>query len=283
MADTEYGQLLKIEQSGGLNPSQQSRKQALESSGQTALSTDGGSSSSPSGLNTTDVLKNAQSINQFYQQANQPVIQSYEASKAPLQQRYSDLLSSIKQNQTTAENRQTVTTQNELGRRGIFTDSGIGAQELTNALNPITQQYTQLGKDTTNQENIDLANIQNAIAQLQAGNPSAAVSTSTGLASAQQQANQFAQTLAEQQKQNAVENALKQLMQEQNYAQQQAQLDISRQNTGIAGGHLALDQAQFELQKNLQDPAYLQGLMEKLGINNPAISLNQPGLSQFIK
>lgn len=164
-----------------------------------------------SGLDTTSVLNSAKQVNQFYQDANKPVVASYEASKASLQQRYTDLLSSIKQNQGIAENRQTVTTNNELGKRGISGDSGVAQQEMTNALNPITSDYTQRATDTTNQENIDLSNIQNTIAQLQAGNPTAAVSTSTGIANSVLQNSQFQQTQAATQKQNDIENTLKQL------------------------------------------------------------------------
>lgn len=203
MADTELQQLAKTDR----NPVQETRYQEL-------LRQSGGLTSpagSNNGLNTTDVLANAQKVNQYYQQQNQPVIAATEASKAPLQQRYSDLLASIKGNQQIAENRQTVTTQNELGRRGLTSSSGLAQQELTNALNPITQQYTGMLKDTTGQENIDLANIDRTIASLRAGNPEAAVNTSTGIANAIQQANQFQQQLEATQKQQAIENAMNQL------------------------------------------------------------------------
>lgn len=65
-----------------------------------------------------------------------------ESQISPLKERYDSLIGQIKGNQTTAENRQTVTTANELGRRGILPSSGLGEQTITSAVNPITQQYT---------------------------------------------------------------------------------------------------------------------------------------------
>lgn len=142
---------------------------------------------------------------EMQKEANKPAIQSLEASipeiqtgykqqkeqleaeKSPLKERYDNLLNSIKGNQTTAENRQTVTTRNELGRRGITSDSGLFEQTVTNAVNPITQQYTSMYKDTAlqgdtamrelvnrianlgTQETAETRAVRNAIAQLQAG------------------------------------------------------------------------------------------------------------------
>lgn len=165
--------------------------------------------SNSGGFNPQDIIKSAQQIQDFYKQQNQPVIAATEASKVPLKQRYDDLLNSIKGNQTTSENRQILTTNNELGRRGITGSSGLGQQEITSAVNPITQQYTGLIKDTTGQENIDIANIDKAIASLQAGNPESAISTSTGLASAATTASQRQAEIDAAAKQQAIDNALK--------------------------------------------------------------------------
>ncbi len=140
-----------------------------------------------SGSNS-DLIQNAIDMNN---RAIDPAVSSYKESipeiqsgfssqRDTLSQKYDNLLSSIKGNQTTAENRQTVTTQNELGRRGILTDTGLGQQEMTNALNPITSEYTGLLTDTglskigdINQSYTDetsaLRSVYNAIAQLQAG------------------------------------------------------------------------------------------------------------------
>lgn len=145
--------------------------------------------------------------NKYTQQRTQ-----LQAEQQPLQQRYDSLIQSIKGNQQTAENRQTVTTSNELGRRGILGSSGLAQQEITNAVNPITQQYTGMIQQTGlegNQALRELANqiantytgetestraIRNAIAQLQSG------AAQTGVAQGyQQQAQQIAQQQAQQQ------------------------------------------------------------------------------------
>lgn len=160
-------------------------------------------SSTTSPINTQSVLQNATQIQDFYKKQNEPVISATLATKAPLEQRYKDLLASIKGNQQIAENRQTVVTNNELGKRGITGSSTLAGQELTNALNPITSQYTGMYKDTANQENIDIANIDKAIASLMAGNPEGAISTSAGLVSSQASLDAAA-------KQAAIDNALKQ-------------------------------------------------------------------------
>jgi len=188
------------------------------------------------GFSTENIIKNAQALNDFYKKQNEPVVAATQATKAPLEQRYKDLLNSIKGNQQVAENRQTVTTNNEMGKRGITGSSGLFQQEMTNALNPITQQYTQLQKDTTNTQNMDIANIDKAIAQLQAGNPESSVSTSSSIANSQQQANQFQADLDARNKQNAITNALEQLQfntGQQNYLDSQKPSIIGSGNAAV--------------------------------------------------
>ena len=188
-----------------------------------------GSGSSSSG-SSSSVIDQAKQLNQFNIDANQPAIQSLQASIPetqakydanttylkgqvdPLTQRYDNLIASIKGNQATAEKRTGIATSTELGKRGITSDSGLYANTVNDAVNPITQQYTTELKDTGIQENSDLAAlqklisdststgvdatraIQNAIAQLQAGNSSSAVTQALSLS--QQQQNQ---TIAQQQ------------------------------------------------------------------------------------
>lgn len=210
------------------------------------------------------------------QEAAQPAIQSLQSSipevqqkyaqsraqlqaqQQPLEQRYSDLLNSIKGNQQTAENRQTVTTNNELGKRGITASSGIAQQEMTNALNPITQQYTGMYNQTgleredalrglrdsianlTPQETADQRAIQNAIAQLQSGANQQGIVQGLNLYS-QDLDNQFRQQqFAEQQKQNALENALREY-----------QLSQSKINDSI---QTKLLQSQLNNTQQLRDP-----------------------------
>lgn len=160
-----------------------------------------------------DTVKRAIEMNK---EANKPAVESLEASipeqakkftnqrsqleaeKQPLKERYDSLLSQIKGNQTTAENRQTVTTNNELGKRGLLPASGLAQQEMTNALNPITAQYTGLYKDTGLAQEADFRDIgnqitssfdketeanrsvRNAIAQLMSGAAGAGISQGMG-------------------------------------------------------------------------------------------------------
>lgn len=235
---------------------------ATGGSGKGGSSSNGGGSS----LNPQDSINMAIKA---LQEANKPAIESYQAQipeiqqkyaqtktqlqgqQAPLEQRYSDLLDSIKGNQTTAENRQTLTTNNELGRRGINGSSGIAQQEITNAVNPITQQYTGLTKETglaredaikqlrdqianlTPQETADQRAITNAIAQLSSGAGSQGVSAGLNLYSTQLQNDLQNRQLSETQKQNDIANKLAQ-------AQQSAQA-AGKQTTIIdQGGHTKL-------------------------------------------
>lgn len=109
-----------------------------------------------------------------------------QAEEVPLKERYSQLIGEFKGNQQTAENRQVKTTNAELARRGISGGS-LYDQTLTDAVNPVTQQYTGLLRDTSmagdkairelvntiassyTQESADERDILNAIAQLQSG------------------------------------------------------------------------------------------------------------------
>jgi hypothetical protein len=238
MADTEFGQLSKQAAQNDLNPVQRQRYEQLKAQG-AALTDEPGARSSASGLDTTSILKNATALNDFYKQQNQPVVQSYQASKAPLEQRYKDLISSIKGNQTVAENRQILTTNNEMGRRGLSGSSGVTQQAITDAVNPITQQYTGLQKDTLNQQNMDMSAIDRTIAELSAGNPTASMQTSQGIADAARQAAQFQQTLQDQQaarqqdserqaRQDAMSNALTQLQIDQTKAMNPIELALAQ-------------------------------------------------------
>lgn len=292
---SELDTLTSIEQHGDLNPVQRTRLQELRAQNPTA--------------NTPVDYSNPQSAIQAaikqQQEAVQPAIQSYQASipevqakyaqtrsqlqsqQPSLEQRYSDLLASIKNQGQQDVNAQTRITSNELGKRGLTGSSTLAQQEIQNAVAPINFQYSNLGQQTslaredalrtlqdsianlTPQETADTRSIQNAIASLQAGAGQTGAAQGMQLYSTNLQNQLEQQKLAEQQKQDALQNALAQLVQQQNYQNQQRQLDISQQNTGISGGNLALNQAQFAYQKQMNDPAYIQSLMNKIGIGVP--------------
>jgi len=154
---------------------------------------------------SNDTVQNAIRMNQ---EAIKPVVSSLEAEKGPLEKRYQNLLSSIKGNQTTAENRQTLTTANELARRGISNESGVYQQELTNAVNPVTQQYSSQYTDVGLQGDQALRALATQIAQLQSGAASTGITQGIG----QQQFNtQQANLQAERDRQYKMDEATRKL------------------------------------------------------------------------
>lgn len=237
---------------------QQSTADALRRSGQYgqaesqynstgSYNPNGGSSSGGNG-NFNDILSS--SIQQF-KQANQPIVdslnssiptlqkgfetqrQNLEAQRGTLKDQYDTLISGLKNQQTQGVNRQTVATNNELGKRGIVGSSGVAQQEIINATEPINQNYSNLiaqtgnqgaqaqqqitqqqGQLTTDEANA-LQNVQNAIAQYQStGNINALQAAQAQYQAAQQQA-QFEKNYALQQaqQQQAAQLALQQFNQ----------------------------------------------------------------------
>ncbi|MEK6830385.1 MAG: hypothetical protein AABY15_09800, partial [Nanoarchaeota archaeon] len=146
-----------------------------------------------------DIVGAAKQIQQFTSEANKPVIQSLEAQRTPLLDRYSALLDQIKGNQATAEKRQSMATSQEFGRRGIPLSSGVFQQTLADVLNPITSQYTNLYKETGAGREQDLLALAQQIAQLQAGQPGQALSQALQFGGYQQQAQSLAAQQANQQ------------------------------------------------------------------------------------
>jgi hypothetical protein len=188
------------------------------------------------------------------QEANKPAVESLQASipetqkayqtkttqlqanLAPLQERYNNLLNSIKGQQTQSVNKQTLATGNELGKRGIPMSSGLSQQEMINAVEPVNQFYTgqaaNVGSereaaikalnDQINQipdlQAADVRAINNAIAQLQAGGNQSAIQG----ALSQYQISSNAQQAAAQQ-------ALQQQQLQADQAAQQFQMNQSNQ------------------------------------------------------
>lgn len=148
-------------------------------------------------------------------EANRPIIDSYNSSigetqqrfanqktqlegrRQPLQDRYSNLISSIKNQGQQDVTNQTRITNNELGKRGLLSSSTLAQQEIQNATSPLMQKYAGLEKDASlaqedemrnlenqisglaGQETDSLRAIQNAIAQLQANTQQQGISLGT--------------------------------------------------------------------------------------------------------
>lgn len=100
------------------------------------------------------------------QKAVQPAVDSANKIASSISDRYDQLINDIKGQQETALNKQTVTTQNELGRRGII-GGGLAEQELTSALQPIRSDYTSQMTQAGNSTQDYLNNLAMQIAQLQ--------------------------------------------------------------------------------------------------------------------
>jgi len=183
-----------------------------------ALKSQYGSSSSGGGGTTIDPIAQAQKMLEFTRTANQPVIASLQATIPTTQQKYSTLSSGFDQaisssqarydqliKDVTARSTQNVT--EEFGKRNIPVSSGIYGQSVAKATEP---QMAQLGiereatlsglqqqKALTGIEGIAAEqSINQAIAQLQAGDPASAVQSALAAIQAQQTANYQNRSLA---------------------------------------------------------------------------------------
>lgn len=206
-----------------------------------------GSSSSVSGGGGIDPNATIEAAIKRMQEANAPAVSSLQASipetqqkyeqtrtqleakSGSLEQRYTNLLDSIKSQHTQSANKQTTITANELGKRGIVGSSTLADQEIQNAVEPVNQYYTGLTKETglaredaltgirdqvanlTTAETGDIRAIQNAIAQLQSGAATSGINLGQNLYSTQVDAAFKNQALQDQQKQQEIENAMKKI------------------------------------------------------------------------
>jgi len=202
----------------------------------------GGPTSSSSTSSTPDYSALARQSLQLQQEANKPAVESLqasipeiqkstqiakstlEASKAPLTERYKSIIDQLKGREVTETTAQQTALSQEYGKRGIPLQSGAFQQDLLRKTQQISQNYGGAIKDvglSQEQDLIDITNkiaqldldevektraIQNAIAQIQAGASSSAISNALTLYQQQQTANQAtttenrlqqAQTLAE--------------------------------------------------------------------------------------
>jgi hypothetical protein len=173
----------------------------------------GGSSqsSSSSSAPQTDYAAIARQQLQLQQEANKPAIESLqasipeiqtatkaaqstlEASKTPLQARYQSIIDQLKGRETTETAQVSTNLSQEYGKRGILPSSGMFQQDLAGKTSQISQNYGGAIKDvglSQEQDLMDIANkiaqlpldetektraVQNAIAQLQAGASSTAI------------------------------------------------------------------------------------------------------------
>ncbi|HLG40295.1 MAG TPA: hypothetical protein VI461_11535 [Chitinophagaceae bacterium] len=218
MADTELQQLAKTDR----NPVQETRYQELLRQQQ------GQQQQAQQQIQAMyDPIANAQKLQQFQVQQNQPAITSLQQSipetqqkfqttrsqiegqVQPLKQRYSNLLDELKRRETVDTQSAQLATAQEYGKRGIPLSSGAYSQALSQKTTPISQFYTGQIKDTSlaqeeglmgiqnllgnlaGQETEATRGIQNAIAQLQSGDPASAIQGALSIINMQQQQSQF--------------------------------------------------------------------------------------------
>lgn len=135
-----------------------------------------------------DTLQNAISLSN---QAFQPAVQKMESGISNTQTRFQELIDSIKQSGKVAENRQTVATSAELGRRGVLPTSGLGQQQLTDSLAPVTAQFAQQAAQTGVQGVSAENALLSQVSQLLAQGAQSGISTGLTISGQQEQARQY--------------------------------------------------------------------------------------------
>jgi hypothetical protein len=259
---SELATLQDIAAHGDLNPVQRTRLQELSSQQ--------GSSGS-----NNDIASLAAQQLQMYQKANEPAISSLQASIPEIQNkyaqtgeylqkqvtnldtRYKNLLDSIKGLQQSDVQATTTNTSQELGRRGISAEGGLFGKTINEAVLPVNRAYaTQIGElgatqqsalDTllnqisgnTQNQTAETRAVQNAIAQLQAGGNTSAITNALQLYQTQQSAQEAQANRDLQEKLAAVKTETNPLEQEKllaEIAKLQAQTAKITSGGGSSGG-----------------------------------------------
>lgn len=180
--------------------------------------------------------------------------QSIEAQRAPLQQRYQNLIDELKGRTTRESEKQTRITSSELGKRGITGSSTLAQQEIANATRPIEEQGSAMLKDIA---------LQGEEAQARLGSQLAGLSAQEldALRQVQGQIAQIQAGIAPQ----ATSNALSQLQLQENARQ----FDLSRQPqplTDLQRAQIGLINAQT--QTTLKPPARAAQAMPELSLED---------------
>jgi hypothetical protein len=176
-------------------------------------------------------------IGEIYQGKQQYLQSQIDPTKA----RYDALLADLKGQQQTETERQTLATSRELAKRGVASTSGLGEQEMVNALNPINRTYSGLFQKTGLEQESSIKNIQDAISLLAGDQSQSEISLAQAISQAQSgagaQALQSYQTQA-QLDQQAAQNRINQMMAEQSGKQsdienqiKMAQLSLAQQSS----------------------------------------------------
>lgn len=155
------------------------------------------------GGNYDDILKKTLAQ---YQSFIKPQVESLQASKNPLKDRYNNLLTEIKNRETVATQNVTKQTANELARRGIE-GGGLAESTITEAVNPVKSEFAGMAKDTGIQSEADLAKIDALVAQLQGGANQNAAQTAMDLYRQQEATRQYNEQMAYQRAKDTADRA----------------------------------------------------------------------------
>lgn len=177
---------------GGYNPADAANAAKGPRAAELAKEFGLGSSNSvtPAQGQTSDIASIARQIASLQSEANKPAIESLnaqipeiqkgyaqqrtqlEASKAPLQERYQNILDQLKSRETQETSQVQTATAQEFGKRGIPLSSGAYDQALIQKTQPISQYYGGLTKEAGISQEESLQNIADQIAALQTGETS---------------------------------------------------------------------------------------------------------------
>lgn len=146
---------------------------------------------------SVDPIEQAKKIRQFNIESNQPYVQTLEASKTPLNQKYNDLITEITRKEGVESTQQNTALSREYGKRGIPLSSGAFSQDLTEKQRPISEFYTGQKSQATTAAAQGEADINNLIGQLQSGDPASSIQAALQLTELSQQGYQ-----------NQIQNAL---------------------------------------------------------------------------
>jgi hypothetical protein len=138
-----------------------------------------------SAVDPNNITANAQKMLEFQKTANQPMVGALQNAQGKLKSTYDQLIASIKGNQQVAENQQTLSTNNEMAKRGISSNSGMFQQEMNNSLLPVRTAFTSQMTDAFKGYTQDDINLALQLAQAQTGDPNAAMSNALGLSGQQ--------------------------------------------------------------------------------------------------
>lgn len=259
------------------NPVQETRYKELIS--QQPSYSSGQSSFSAPNFDFASAVKEAIRMNQ---EANQPAIQSLEASIPeirqkyatttqqvqsqiePLKERYQNLLNDIKGQSKVREEAQTRVTSGEMAKRGILGSSTLAQQEIQNAVDPIRsatqiatkeiglsqeeelRNLTNLIANLSGQETEATRAVRNAIAQLQAGSSQNAITQALSQGQIAQSQAQAAAQLAESQRQfNAQQEEAKKIYETISLPESRASIANANKASTVANPFMYLNPLYF--------------------------------------